>query len=228
MVGWGRVCSYKLAVTGKLAVNSLQWAVIGKFAVNSLLWAVHSKQFLLHTVQTINRQLQTFPRTYCIKKHLHTMYFKHCFVAALFIFNLLFLRCSQNHNNSGTIVVTQGPRVKTDIPLKNMFGINGYEWNFLQDPANKSDASKVYGPKMALIKNFTAFRHYFDWGKMEPQQGHYTFNPANDGGWNYDAMYQHAKTDSVLMLADLKTCPNWLKTTYPAKLQNNENVPGTL
>lgn len=116
-------------------------------------------------------------------------------------------------------------RIKNKIPLKNMLGVNGYEWNFLQDPANPADGSKIFSPKMALIKNFSQFRHYLDWEKIEQKKGQYTFNPVFDGSRNLDLMYQAAKEDSVLMLADLKTCPAWLVDTYPANLRNNENVP---
>jgi hypothetical protein len=117
------------------------------------------------------------------------------------------------------------PTTIARIPLKNMFGVNGYEWNFLQDPGNPNDPSKIYQPKMAKIRAFTQFRHYMDWEKIEQKKGEYTFNPVFDGGWNYDIIYKTAKHDSVLMLADLKTCPPWLGNSYPINLRNNENVP---
>lgn len=114
----------------------------------------------------------------------------------------------------------------TGVPLKNMFGVNAYEWNFLQDPNNPNDVSKIYEPKMAAIKNFTAVRHYMDWEKIEPQQGKYTFNPTHSGSWNYDAIYERAKQDSILMLADLKSCPPWfLNAYYPADMRDAEDVP---
>ena len=111
------------------------------------------------------------------------------------------------------------------IAIKDMFGINGYEWNFLQDPNNVNDVSKVYAPKVALIKGFGSFRHYMDWKQIEPSQGNYTFNPVFNGSWNYDAMYQAAAKDTILMLADLKTCPQWLLNSYPSNLQDSEDVP---
>lgn len=35
-----------------------------------------------------------------------------------------------------------------------MFGINGYEWNFLENPGIPNDRKHIYEDKMALIKNF--------------------------------------------------------------------------
>jgi hypothetical protein len=115
--------------------------------------------------------------------------------------------------------------IKSRVPLKNMFGVNGYEWNFLQDPGNPNDVSKIYAPKMAGIRAFTQVRHYMDWEKIEQKKGEYTFNPIFEGGWNYDIIYETAKQDSILMLADLKTCPPWLGNSYPENLRNSENVP---
>jgi len=109
--------------------------------------------------------------------------------------------------------------------LKNMFGINAYEWNFLQNPQNLNDASHIYAPKMDLIKSFSGVRHYLDWEKIETTPGNFTFNPANDGGWNYDAMYTACKQNNTEVLVCLKNCPPWLVKTYPANLQNGENVP---
>ena len=110
-------------------------------------------------------------------------------------------------------------------PLKNMFGINCYEWNILQDPHNLNDVSKPYEPKMNLVETFSSIRHYLDWSKIEPKQGSYTFNPASDGSWNYDAIYERCKKDNIIVLTCLKTCPQWLVNTYPKNEQDNENVP---
>ena len=44
-------------------------------------------------------------------------------------------------------------------PIKNMFGVNCYEWNFESNPFDPNDPSHVYAPKMEVIKNFTAIRH---------------------------------------------------------------------
>lgn len=112
------------------------------------------------------------------------------------------------------------------VKIHEMFGVNGFEWDVLQGPDNLSDGSKVYVPKWALIKDMGAFRHYMDWEKLESAQGRYTFNPVHSGSWNFDAIYQRAKQDSVLILADLKTVPTWfLNAFYPADQRDNEDIP---
>jgi hypothetical protein len=110
-------------------------------------------------------------------------------------------------------------------PLKNMFGINAYEWNFLQDPANPNLKSHIYEANMAVIKSFSSVRHYMNWNKLENTKGNYTYSPTNNGSWDYDLIYARCKQEGILVLADLKNCPSWLVSTYPANLQDNENVP---
>lgn len=122
--------------------------------------------------------------------------------------------------NTGPKAISLAPN-----PLNNLFGINCYEWDILQNPNNLNDVSRPYEPKMKLIDGFSGIRHYLDWGKIEPTRGNYTFNPANNGGLNYDALYQRCKTDGLMVLTCLKTCPQWLVNTYPQNEQDNENVP---
>src|SRR5438067_4732842 len=64
------------------------------------------------------------------------------------------------------------------IPLKNMFGINAYEWNFLQDPAKLNQHHTIYEDNMAIIKSFSAVRHYMNWNKLENTKGNYTYSPT--------------------------------------------------
>lgn len=130
----------------------------------------------------------------------------------------------RRHNPNNLPALPPGANIKPNA-LKNMFGINAYEWNFLQDPHNLNDASHIYEPKMNLIKGFSSVRHYLDWEKIEPTPGIFTFNPANNGGWNYDAIYSACKQNGIEVLVCLKNCPPWLVKTYPVNLQNNENVP---
>lgn len=110
-------------------------------------------------------------------------------------------------------------------PLKNMFGVNSYEWNFLQDPANVNLKSTIYEANMSVIKSFSAVRHYMNWNKLENSKGDYTFNPTNNGGWDYDLIYTRCKQEGILVLADMKNCPTWLVSTYPPNMLDNENVP---
>ncbi|MBD1364302.1 hypothetical protein IDJ77_10825 [Mucilaginibacter sp. ZT4R22] len=112
------------------------------------------------------------------------------------------------------------------VPLKNMFGVNSYEWNFEENPAAMNERT-IYEPNMALIKSFSAMRHYMNWNKLENTEGNYTYNPTNNGSWNYDLMYTRCKQDSILVLACLKNLPVWMMDTYPANQRDDENVPVT-
>ena len=111
------------------------------------------------------------------------------------------------------------------VPLKNMFGINGYEWNFLENPGSPNDRKHIYEDNMALIKTFSAVRHYLNWDRIESAKGAYTFNPAFNGNWDYDVIYERCKQDGILVLADLKNMPEWMVGTYPASSRDNENAP---
>ena len=117
--------------------------------------------------------------------------------------------------------------VKKDRPVtfNNMLGVNAFEWNFLMDPKNPNDATKIFEPKLAVIESFGGFRHYLDWQKIEPKKGSFTFNPTNNGGFNLDVIYQRCKQDGIEVLADIKGCPDWLQQTYPVNLRDGENVP---
>ncbi len=153
---------------------------------------------------------------------MHKTMMKIYYTGIFLSFSLLISQCHKIPVGTTNPASFQGPKY---TPISNMLGVDGYEWNFLQDPNNLNDVSKVYEPKMALIRGFSAFRHYMDWSKIEPTQGNYTFNPVFSGSWNYDAMYQTAFQDTILMLADLKTCPQWLLDSYPTNLQDGEDVP---
>lgn len=127
--------------------------------------------------------------------------------------------------NTETQLATASTSAVSTVPLKNMFGANGYEWNFLQNPADHNDVSKIYEPKMSLIKTFSSIRHYLDWSKLEYTKGDYTFNPSHDGSWNLDAIYERCKTEGIFMLADIKDCPQWLQYTYPSTMWNVKTNP---
>lgn len=107
------------------------------------------------------------------------------------------------------------------VPLANYFGVNAFEWNF-QNGKNPDITDAIL---LNPISSFTGVRHYLDWGKLESTEGNYTYNPARDGSWNYDAIYQWCNTQHIEVLACLKTIPMWMEETYPKDQRNYENVP---
>jgi hypothetical protein len=151
---------------------------------------------------------------------------------------LLFSRCTKSKQDvikitkPDSVVITKPdagtpttPEVISGTPLKNMFGINSYEWDFLSNPADYNIKYTIYETNMALIKSFSSFRHYMNWDKLEYTQGMYTYNPTNDGSWDYDLIYTRCKTEGITVLADLKNCPNWMEQSYPTAQQDDENIP---
>jgi hypothetical protein len=100
-----------------------------------------------------------------------------------------------------------------------MFGINAFAWDFFG-----SDPSTIDPTKMGLLKTFSGIRHYLDWSSLESVQGQYSFNPVINGSWNLDAIYSTCKADNITALVDIKTCPNWFLASFPASLQNAEDV----
>jgi len=104
--------------------------------------------------------------------------------------------------------------------FRNHLGINAFEWDFSDD-----DNSVIPTARKAVMRSFGGFRHYMDWEKLESNEGQYTFNPVHSGGWNYDMIYEWCKSEGIEILADLKSCPDWLQNTYPEDKRNAENVP---
>ncbi|GAA4906684.1 hypothetical protein GCM10023313_06770 [Mucilaginibacter defluvii] len=106
-------------------------------------------------------------------------------------------------------------------PLKNFMGVNAFEWDF-EDPVNPF---VVESKRLAAMRTFSQIRHYMDWEKLESQQGGFTYAPTHSGGWNYDAMYKACYENNIMVLADLKTLPNWLLQSYPEDQRDTENIP---
>jgi endoglucanase len=115
----------------------------------------------------------------------------------------------------------QALAVQKKIKLGQELGVNGFEW----DVENPDAPGQVDETRLKGVKNFTGFRHYMDWQKLESTEGGYTFNPVHSGGWNYDVLYQRLKTEGITVLACLKTLPDWLLATYPGDQRELENVP---
>lgn len=106
--------------------------------------------------------------------------------------------------------------------LNNYLGTNGFEWDFVQPKIN---SKKIDTVKYKAIKNFTAFRHYLDWERLEDKKGKYTFSPCHFGGWDYDMIYQQCKSDSIQVLACIKNIPTWMLKSYPFEEQQSDNAP---
>ncbi|MGI4759513.1 MAG: PA14 domain-containing protein [Janthinobacterium lividum] len=115
----------------------------------------------------------------------------------------------------------QALAVQKKIKLGQEMGVNGFEWD-VEDPNSPGQIDEV---RLKGLKNFTGFRHYLDWQKLESTEGGYTFNPVHSGGWNYDVLYQRLKAENITVLACLKTLPDWLLATYPGDQRELENVP---
>lgn len=111
------------------------------------------------------------------------------------------------------------------VPVRNMFGINAFEWDFLQNPDKPDEIDQIYEPQMQLIRSFSSVRHYLDWDKLENAEGSFTFNPTFNGGWNLDLIYERCKQDSLETLVCIKNAPEWLYNTYPEGERDAENIP---
>lgn len=120
-----------------------------------------------------------------------------------------------------TVNLIRGKHIK----MKNLFGVNAFEWDFLQNPNDGSDHRTIYEPKMQLMKTFSQVRHYVDWEKIEDTKGLYSFNPTTRGGWNYDAIYARSKMEGIDILFCMKNSPDWLYNTYPAGQRHYDNSP---
>lgn len=112
-----------------------------------------------------------------------------------------------------------------DIQMKNLLGVNAFEWDFLQDAEHPNIGDRIFEPKFELIKSFGVVRHYLDWDKLENKEGDYSFNPTTRGGWNYDVIYERAKAEGIDILACIKNTPDWLYSTYPTAEQDRDHVP---
>lgn len=152
----------------------------------------------------------------------------HKILLMLSLFTFSFNRCRPQKSSEGITTIKSIHTISatsSNIPLKNMFGINAYEWNFLQDPADPELKGAIYETNMNLIKSFSAVRHYLAWARMESTKGSYTFNPTHKDNWNYDLIYSRCKQEGILVLADIKNCPPWLVNTYPNNMRDLENAP---
>lgn len=107
----------------------------------------------------------------------------------------------------------------TKTKFKDMLGINAFEWNF------GDQRNPILEERAGFIRPFSAVRHYLDWRQIETEKGKYGYNPTPRGGWQYDEIYKWCVEQNIIVLACIKTIPDWLKETYPPEKQDSENVP---
>lgn len=122
-------------------------------------------------------------------------------------------------NITDTTAFSAAATQATTTPLKNMFGVNTFAWDFFS-----SNPGTIDPAKFGLIKTFNQVRHYLDWSSIEPSPGSYSYNPVISGSWNLDAIYQSCADQNVIPLVDIKTCPSWFLAGFPANLQDSEDV----
>lgn len=116
---------------------------------------------------------------------------------------------------------SNAPGRTKNIRLKDLLGVNGYEWNF-QDGAH---TESLVESKVNAARSFSGFRHYMDWEKLESREGVFSYNPTLSGSWNYDLIYERLKQENIEVLACLKTLPGWMLASYPEGERDSENVP---
>jgi hypothetical protein len=105
------------------------------------------------------------------------------------------------------------------VKIKDMFGINGFEWDFYDSHYNFDTT------KFKLLSSFSGFRHFLDWERIEPEKGVFRFNHKPEGGWSYDEVYQNCFKDSMLVLMDLQVTPSWIINTYPENKRQRDLIP---
>lgn len=111
------------------------------------------------------------------------------------------------------------PLRNKEVKIKDMFGVNGFEWDFYDNHYNFDSA------KFKLVTNFSGFRHFLDWDRIEPEKGVFRFNHKPEGGWSYDEVYYNCFKDSIQVLVDLQITPKWLVDTYPEKRRQRDLIP---
>lgn len=137
-----------------------------------------------------------------------------CFFILLTI-TIAFQSCKQDRQVTKEV----GELRKKKVKIKDMFGINGFEWDFY-DKHYEFDTAKFN-----LIRTFSGFRHFLDWERIEPEKGVFRFNHKPEGGWSYDEVYQKLHLDSMTLLLDLQVTPTWLVNTYPESKRQRDLPP---
>lgn len=141
---------------------------------------------------------------------------KKVYLIAIFsILVTIIFACKQERPITEEIKELRTKKVK----IKDMFGVNGFEWDFYDKQYNFDTV------KFNLVKTFSGFRHFLDWDRIEPEKGVYRFNHKPEGGWSYDEVYQRLHRDSMTILLDLQVTPAWLTNTYPESRRQRDLPP---
>lgn len=100
---------------------------------------------------------------------------------------------------NGTTEDPETPLQVGSIPFGNVMGINGFDWEYTNGTTFNSE-------KFELIKTFTGFRQYLDWGRVEEREGFYRFS--------YDEIYAKNKEHGILSLPCLQIIAGWFRAKY--------------
>lgn len=132
----------------------------------------------------------------------------------------------KKHEDRITVLEGEGGVPMSGVPLKNMFGVNAYAWNFTQDPKNVNITDRIFESNYEQIKSFSGVRHYVDWMFIEDSPGEYTFSPTRRGSWDWDLILKRCFEDGIESLFCLKEPPDWLFKTWPSP-HDASNIPAT-
>ncbi|MCC9138915.1 PA14 domain-containing protein, partial [Pontibacter silvestris] len=96
------------------------------------------------------------------------------------------------------------PYKHKEISINSALKTNGYIWNIQQPSGRPVDEAK-----MEAFKAFKGIRDYVDWTKIEKVKGEYTFEPASEGNWKYDMVYERLAKEGIDIHACLKNQTPW-------------------
>ena len=102
-------------------------------------------------------------------------------------------------------------------------GTNSYVWNIMH-ASNRG----LNEEKAELFKAFSGgrTRDYFDWSKLEPVKGEYTFAPSQSGSWDYDTYYKWLHDNNIDILTCLKNNTSWSLKEFGYPNKNHEYAVG--
>jgi endoglucanase len=101
-------------------------------------------------------------------------------------------------------------------PLKNMFGTNGFVWDFMQDPKEPSHVQHAYAAKLDRHREMgiSGERFYMTLADLEPKENQFAFNPSK-GGWYYDSLFAICKNSGIEPLPDIMGLAPHMFKTWP-------------